>query len=329
ESYKEGVDQGTLVGFNFRTRSEYRLAENFDLYIHAKVQLVTRQIQARFADSRTTGIIPYEVVARYRFLNRAEIKVGAINMDFLNSPLLVSKEKSFPGFVESLNWGDESNYLRIFAAQSIPTTTSFESMRSEKEETPTFFSESVQAQLILGGTYRLNGFLTHFRFDDLPSSLAFESSRMGNSILGEFQANSRFRYPFAGWVNGGEICYCKNSVTKFLVGGYQIENREAPLGLNRGQEFLLRADVGLWGLVFSPYYIQFFNERDTVPAAFNSGSRGHNNRNGRGLGLELLFSSYNFRFVGEYIESDVIRTDPNQKNLNSVMLRLETLNVEF
>jgi hypothetical protein len=329
ETFTEGVDQGTLVGFVFRSRVQYKLTDQFDLYVDAKMQMLTRQIQARFADSRQTGIFPYEVVARYRPSEKVELKAGALNMGFLDVPLLISKERSFPGAFEKIGWGESKNYLRALAQQSIPTSSSFESMRSEKEQTPLFATESLQAGASLGEVVIVSGQLTHFRYSDLPSVVAFESGKMGNTTTGEFPANSRFLFGFSGWVVGGEFCLCRSPGSGFRIGGYQLENREAEPAFNRAQELVLRGDFEISEFVLSPYLLRFFSESDAVPAFFNSGSRGHNNRRGEGLGMEIFFRPYNFRLVGEYISSDVINPNSLQQRLNSIQVRLETLNVEF
>lgn len=329
ETFSEGVDQGTLVGFVFRSRVQYRLTDQIDLYVDAKMQMLTRQIQARFADSRQTGIFPYEVVARYRPSEKVELKAGALNVGFLDLPLLISKERSFPGAFEKIGFGEGKNYLRAVAQQSIPTSSSFESMRSEKEETPLFTTESLQAGASLGEVIIVSGQLTHFRYSDLPSVVAFESGKMGNTTTGEFPANSRFLFGFSGWVVGGEFCLCRSPGSGFRIGGYQLENREAEPAFNRSQELVLRGDFEISEFVLSPYLLRFFSESDAVPAFFNSGSRGHNNRRGEGLGMEIFFRPYNFRLVGEYISSDVINPNSLQQRLNSIQVRLETLNVEF
>lgn len=329
ETFSEGVDQGTLVGFVFRSRVQYKLTDQVDLYVDAKLQILTRQIQARFADSRQTGIFPYEVVARYRPSDKVELKAGALNMGFLDLPLLVSKERSFPGVFQKIGWGESKKYLRAVAQQSIPTSSSFESMRSEKEKTPLFTTESLQAGVSLGEEITASGQLTHFRYSDLPSVVAFESGRMGNTTTGEFPANSRFLFGFSGWVIGGELCLCRNPGSGFRIGGYQLENQEVESAFGRAQEIVLRGDFEISDVVLSPYLLRFFSETDAVPAFFNSGSRGHNNRKGEGLGIEIFFRPYNFRLVGEYMSSDVINPNSLQQRLNSIQVRLETLNVEF
>lgn len=331
ETFSEGVDQGALVGFVFRSRVQYRLTDQFDLYLDAKLQIMTRQIQARFADSRQTGILPYEVVARYRPSGNIELKAGSLNMGFLDVPLLISKERSFPGAFQKIGWGESINYLRAVAQQSIPTSTSFESMRSEKEKTPLFTTESLQAGVSFGEVMIVSGQLTHFRYSDLPSVVAFESGRMGNTTTGEFPANSRFLFGFSGWVVGGEFCLCRNPGSGFRIAGYRLENQEAEPSFNRAQEIVIRGDFDISDsdIVLSPYLLRFFSESDAVPAFYNSGYRGHNNRKGEGLGMEIFFRPYNFRLAGEYISSDVINPNSLQQRLNSIQVRLETLNVEF
>lgn len=330
ESFDEVVDQGTLVGFIFRSRVQYRLTDQLDLSVDAKLQMVTRQIQARFADSRQTGIVPYEAVVRFHPGEAVELKVGALNMGFLKTPLLISIERSFPGASELVQWENENkSYLRAIASQTIPTSASFESMRAEREAVPGFFTETLMAGTNFADTFELSAQLTHFRFTDLPSVVAYESERLGNRTNGEFPANSRFRTQFAGWVTGGELCFCRFQTAKFKLGGYQIDNQQAPLSYNRGQELVARADLSAFGYVFSPYYLRFYSEQDVVPAFYNSGSRGHNNRQGDGVGLEVLFSPHNFRVVGELIQSDLINPNSEQHRLTSFQVRLETLNVEF
>lgn len=328
ESFSEGQDEGTMVGFVFRPRMTYKLTDKFDLYADAKLQLVTSQVQSRFNDSRQSGILPYEVAARFRPVKVLEIKAGALSQGHLNAPLLIS-DRAFPGVSEGLRFGGKKNYVEFVAAQTIPTSTSFETMRVEKEKTPTFLTETVKAGFEFRQAVELKGFASHYSFKDLPSVVAYESSRWGNQTLGDLPGNSFFQFEFDGWVGGGEACLCYFKPFKLRAGGYLLENSKADPTFNRGQEFFVRADMGILGTVVSPYYLQFFNESDTSPARYNSGARGHNNRKGDGFGLEIFFRPYNFRIVAEYMSSDVINATPNQEKLDSVLFKVETLYVDF
>ncbi|MCC7405679.1 MAG: hypothetical protein IT288_14870 [Bdellovibrionales bacterium] len=328
ESFSEAQDEGTMVGFTLRPRMTYKLTESFDIYADAKLQLITSQVQSRFNDSVQSGILPYEVAARFRPFSFLEIKGGALSQGYLNAPLLIT-DRAFPGVSETLRAGSKKTYLEFIASQTIPTSTSFETMRVEKEKTPTFVTETLRGGLQLKNAFELTGSATHWKYGDLPAVVAYESSRWGNSTSGELPGNSFFNYDFEGWLAGAEACLCVLDTFKIRGGGYWLENTKADPSFNRGQEMFLRADMGIMGAVVSPYYLQFFNESDTSPARYNSGARGHNNRQGDGFGIEILFRSYNFRVVAEYLGSEVINPNASQEKLDSVFFKVETLYVEF
>lgn len=328
ESFSEGQDEGTMVGFVFQPRITYKLTEKFDLYANGKLQMVTSQLQTRFNDSRSSGILPYEVAARLRPVESLELKAGALSQGFLNAPLLITG-RAFPGMSQTLKYGDKKNYFRLIGSQTIPTSNSFSTKRVEKEKTPFFFTETLQGGIELAKSVELTGFASHYQFKDLPAVVAFESNRWGNTVSGDLPGSSYFHYDFEGWVGGGEACYCQLEAFKLRVGGYMVENTKADPTFNRGQEFFIRSDMGLLGTVVSPYYLQFFNESDTAPARYNSGARGHNNRKGSGFGLEVFFRPYNFRIVAEYMRSDVINANSSQEELESMLVKVETLYVDF
>jgi len=326
ESFSEGQDEGTMVGFTLQPRLTYSFTDNFDMYASGKLQLISSQLQTRFNDSRQSGILANEVVVRLRPLEILEFKAGALGQGYLATPLLIT-DRAFPGISETLRFGSKQNYFRLIASQSIPTFNSFSTRRVEKEKTPFFYTETLQGGFALGKDFELSVTSSHFRFFDLPAVVAYESSRWGNTVFGDIPGNSYFAYEFEGWTVGGEICFCSLDKFKLRAGGYRIKNIKAEPTFNRGQEFFLSSDMEFSGLVVSPYYLQFFNEADTAPARYNSGSRGHNNRKGVGFGLKVLFRPYNFRIVAEYIRSDVINPSFVQENLGSIQLKVETLYV--
>ena len=65
ESFNEGEDESVIAGFSFSPDVNYRLTSDLMIVTGFKIQMVSRQIQSRFYDGRTSGLLTRNAYLSY------------------------------------------------------------------------------------------------------------------------------------------------------------------------------------------------------------------------------------------------------------------------
>lgn len=326
-SYTEGLDKADAATFSIGADAVYRLNKWVKLSADGEAVFYSSQVQARFKESSDSNkIYLNEFVVEFKPLEFLTFQAGAVNQGFLQAPLLVN-DRAFPGLRETFHI--EALNMTITAQQTIPTSTSFNSNRSDLESTPTFFTETIETKWQLFPSMLVSAFITHYSFSNLPSVVAFDSGKLGNTTSGFLAPNSEFFYDFDGFVVGGEAVYKLNSTIAINFGGTFMENTKASTASNRGQ--LLEAGLRLKfsDIILKPRAELFFNESDTSPAKYNSGRYGHNNRKGESFSLRTEFPQWGFQLQARMTNSNLINSNAFQNDLTSYEVSLETIRATF
>ena len=169
------------------------------------------------------GVIPFEF---------RELRGGAINQGYLNSPMLVSGRRAFPGFQAILSHDFENIRAELSVEQVVPTSYSMNLDREDKEETPFFQTQSLQFK---GKSLKLIEWSVtggHFGWSNIPDKVAYESSLQGNSVIGsESVAGSQFKYDFDGLFASTELCLCvEGSAVQWVAEFQRVRNTRAASG---------------------------------------------------------------------------------------------------
>lgn len=329
ESYEEGVDKAEAASFNLNASGKYQLTDWLSLIADGKARFYSSQIQARFRDTfGGSNLFLNKFVVQAKPWRYLTLQAGAINQGELDLPLLISN-RAFPGLREQLSYRHDFFEGFLMAQQTMPTSSSFNSNRSEVEETPTFFSETLGARFTLTPGLKLTTKATHFAFNNLPAVTAFDSGKIGNTTSGFLAPNSQFLYEFNGYALSGSIDYEHNELFSAGVGGMFVENSKAATASSRGQ--LLHAEMAarFYNVIFKPRFEMFFNESDTAPAAYNSGRYGHNNREGQSLSLETVFPEWGFKISARATNAKTINPNAFQNDLTAYEISLETIRARF
>lgn len=327
--FDEGVDDAFGSALRFRTFLNYRLFSELKFQSNIDLRLFAGRIEARFDDISQNFLKAREFSLVYQPTSWLTLQGGAHNQEFLRSDLLLD-DYGFPGAKEALHFNFAKNWrLNLIAQQAIPTSASLRSERSEKEPLPTFFTETVELNYKSGDDLDATIYGTLYDFNDLPSVVAYESQKYGNSVLGGFSPNSRFAYDFKGYLAGFVGKYQAHRLFSVEGGGQWINNLAAEDDGSRGQRLFALAHLQAGNTIFSPLVETFFNESNTSPGYYNEGDKGHNNRKGYSTGLEITFKNLGFRVWGKYIVADVIDKRIYQDRLTNYVLQVETLYVEF
>lgn len=253
--------------------------------------------------------------------------LGALDQNAAHTGIMFDSY-AFPAAKVNLTTDPESDFSAGLQAESaIVASTSVSTEKTASEKTPTFNSAGIQLKKQNG---TVEGFLKGwiYEFNNLPSSVADDSSNVGNSTLQIGTNPKSFIYQYKGYLAQAEI---KTNLTKYWSMGLRtsyVKNSEAPAGYSEGSltRFFIDADVSN-SLRISPYYDYFRIEPDATVASLND-SRYNTNRVGYLTGLAFNYKkSVKVTVLGG--ERDVIYVNPAQERERTWTLRVETLNVAF
>lgn len=303
---------GTFVG-----KFKYKLMDDLKFVAKMNMAVRTGSTQDIFGDLEpNSGIYPRKVNIKYEpFEKILWIKAGLIQQRFFNQPLFL-RGLPFMGLSQWIGKKGHRATLGLRLQQMIPTAYTASTRVADRETTPNFFTESLEGKLIPTKNTILFGRATHFRYTNLPPSVAWRSCIYGNTVTCTAPNNSRFEYEFEGymWQGGLEQKFSNSLSAQFHYD--VIINNQAPEenGEARSIWGSLANDFGRW--IVAAKYKDFFIEADAVPALYNSYLLGHNNRIGNSYELNVESKDWGVIFKGQYIKADLLR--PNGVTFNNV-----------
>jgi hypothetical protein len=329
QTLEDATDSETYAGASLNLKGAMNLIDYAKLTADFSLVATNGFSQARFGkDSLGSGININEALLVVNEGGFLQVDAGIINQKFLNAPLLVSS-LPFPGMRETLKYDGEYIAVGFRAQQTIPTSRTLDSQkRSEKEKTPTFFTESIFADFKLTDSTTTQLSYTRYRFRNLPTTVANNGRLLGNSVPFSTAAQSEFLYQFQGALYQANLVQELPFDSVFTLNTLLLENAEAPKAFNRG--YLIEAGLSfpILNQKMGIYMANFFNESDSSPGQYNSSRTGHNNMKGNSFGANLIINNF-FKISAQYTSSDVISTNLVNSKRQNISLSLETLYAEF
>lgn len=325
ESTALETQSAQIGGFDLFAETKYQLLEDLEARVFLRGKFEAGRSQSFFGDLEpANAILVREAAIKYTPADFFNVKAGVINQDWLDMPLLVSRQ-SFPGanaelsyqITEELKTGFVSQYL-------IPTSQTLAPRTVGPEATPTFTTQSLYLK------WSERDFSAHasghlYEYNNLPSFVAFESQKRGNSLQQiNGPNNSRFSYNFSGWFTSVGFNYRINSLWEPLAYYNVIKNNDAPETYNDGQLIGLGSKFHTNNYVYSFFYENYFAESDVVPSYYNSWAYGNTNKEGNGFELGMQFKKKNFRVRAQYYDAKVLNPDGLQQNQQYFYLGVET-----
>jgi hypothetical protein len=328
-NFDEIQDRSQLVQFALIPTLKLNLLKNLDFYAQGLVGLSTGRVQTRF-DNPTFGSLNLnELILSFRPIKNLSFDLGALNQNSLQTSMLIY-DRAFPGVqVRNSYTLFDSLKLELKAQYSIPNSVSFETDRTQNEPVPTFLTQGFGFNWDSESKFKLKGQIHHFTFSDLPSVVAFQSGRLGNEVIGVQSAESRFVYGFDGFSQSYEAAYEISKIWTPKLSLQIIENSEAPTSRNRSQWTGLGVDIFTKNYIFTPSFGYFFAESDSTPALYSDVRLGRNNREGVSYKLKINFIKSGFSVSANYIQANLIETDPVQNDLRTFEFMLELPRVQF
>ncbi len=324
-SFSEGKNEENLVRVDVNMETEFRFSKWAHFFAAPSLIATNGRIQQRYdADASQSAYLnlrdTYVSVhaTNDSWLENIEYRAGSHWQGFLNSSMLVSRRRTFFGQQEHMIFRlNPELRFKVVAQQVIPNSSSDNGFREDREKMPYFMTETVSLEW-KNKDVHVEPFVTHYTYQSLPAVVAANSATIGNTVDGEVGPDSRFRYQFNGGMAGAKICLCTWDIVKPELFAYGIQNTGAPKGARRAQWVGLKAPVHVADqITVTPQYAKYFIETDVVPAAYNSGGLGHNNRDGQRIGFEMAFKKLGFEIEANYIEAKTIKSVPEQSKLTS------------
>lgn len=327
-SFSEGEDEATMVILGISPKFQFKFSESLKIDSDISLNLASSRSQSRFIQRSDSSFFLNELALRYKPFSFSTLAVGSLAQDHLESPFLVSGT-SFPGSKLNLE-SNNSAYVFGFKGQYlIPTSSSFDSDRTEKEGTPTLITQGIYGKYKVHNNFKIGAQVNYFQYNDLPAIVAFESKRRGNTVLGDDIGDSRFATKFSGYSQSfyGLASYTRDVEQKVSVN--ILENENTDPGNNRAQIIETQLILKSKNYDFKPGVSFFYSEPDVAPAYYNSVSFGHNNRTGTKYSFRTKIKKHNLAVELSYTESKIINDTIYQNNLNSYAVLMEMLNVKF
>ncbi|MES2963231.1 MAG: hypothetical protein V4760_05025 [Bdellovibrionota bacterium] len=326
EGYSDEQQQAQTTGLGLNGKIDYKFLPSLELKAAAGVSMQSGYAQSRFGDNTpASGVSLKEAVIVVKPIDRMSISAGAIDQGHLNSPLLVSSQP-FPGVKERVLLGSRAFNVEVKAQQTIPTSKSLSTKAIEAEVTPSFTTETLALRSEAIPNVKLLVYGTHFAFRSLPSTVAIESERYGNTVTPISANRSRFKYEFDGYVAGGESKVAVTRSLEWNVAGQMLQNTKADQSFASGQTISTGLEIALAGDVnIAPEVGSFFSESDVAPGFYNDSVYGHNNRTGWYAKIDATFKNAGFKAGLDYVDSDLINPSTLQSRMSFIRIRFETL----
>ena len=322
------INKQNISGIFGSAKINYGLHPAFAINLEPFVGLNSGQAQSLYGEFESGNSIGVnEASVFWTPFEFVDMSAGILNQRRIDNQLLI-KNTTFPGIYGRIYFIKHEDFTsNVEAEGAIPTSYTMNSQARELEKTPVFYAQTLRFGFRPGK--RLNGelWLTHFTFENLPSTVAKKSNTLGNTVTNNYD----FDYKFDGISAGAKTTIpLYDDILDINLGARLLKNNKAPEGLNAGHELSGELKIStMYEIDLRPRISLFRNEPDASPAYYNSSEYGNSNRHGYAYGIGVVFNRWNFKLNGKYIDSHLIYRDPFQAHRRTIKLTLETLDVRF
>ena len=327
-NFSEGQDESQFVQLIARPRAVVNFSKSFSVRADTMLILNTSRVQTRYQNPTFNTINLMELVGSYHPSDLFILEAGSINQDHLSNRMLIA-DRSFPGVMVASGYFSKDLKLKAKVQYAIPTSTSFESDRTEAEELPAFQTEGIEAFWKPKKWFSIEADINHFTYSKLPSVVAYQSGRLGNQVRGTDPSESFFVYDYQGFSQAYTLSFQYNSKISQSFRAAIVENSKAPSDRKRSQWVGTRLGLDFNPVKVSPVYAKYFAESDSVPAVYSAFELGRSNRDGELIGMKLDFKSMGFSVSTNYYKSNLIQANAPQGDMDFLEILLEVTNVSL
>lgn len=319
ELYGKGIDEDYNRGQRLGTEVEGRLTHQFSptFTFNGRVRLTAEVggAQAAFTEDYAPK---QELALREAKLDwhpwaPFTLSAGAIHQDDWAGKIFLD-DQSFPGLRESVQIPFSDFYLALGAQQLVantPVVTFGTPVPSEGY--PFFFTERVAVGWkVNDAEVEVHG--SHFSFESLPSSAAFDSRYYGNTVVGTSNTDAKFVYSYQGFEAGvtGKVFLANWLEPKLTVQALYNTNAAGGSSATSYVAALSNKIEVDPTVTITPQVFVFQMGQDASPAIYTSTDWGHNNRRGYGVGLDAELVRDRIEIGAQGVRAPTIVSNPFQ-----------------
>lgn len=325
----EGRDESLAVVTGLGLDMNFQFSKSLSLVLAPTARFYSARSQQRFdSDSFEDRIYLREGYLNLQPLDgeafRLGFRAGSIAQKMLDQPQLVSSTRSFPAVALVTNYTGGPVTVGVEAEEAVPTSYTYNALREDKEPLPGLRAARASLHAKLLGDMALSLNVGQLSWRNLPSRVAFNSQKLGNTPQGELAPTSRFRTGFTTGFVGARLDYCLDCRFGGTLQGRRARNADAPDDSADSQMIGIAAHYRTRGLVTSVAVDAFFAESDVSPAAYTPSSLGNTNRQGNRLRLEFGIPAMELTITSQFVQARTLAPTPYQSDFNSLYLGVET-----
>ena len=323
------LDDAVDAEFSVNLRMDYRLAKWIKLRFEPRAEFHSSRVQEVLeSDEYQTRLRLDNAYVSIKPIQHIELQAGALRQAVLDTPLVVSRRRTFPGLRELVSSEDQWPVrVELMAQQLVPTSQSLNDERDALEKLPQFRTE----QLKVSAKHKLiewEAFGGHYAWTDIPSVVAIDSIKQGNSPLGApggAVAGTRLRYGFDGLFWGASACACGEGPVHLGVEYWGMHNNQAPDRSGDAQMWAIAPRLILGSREFELKYYNYFIEPDSTVAKYARRTTGFTNRLGDVVEASVNFKDQGFKVVGQFVGAAPVQDMGNsQRDLTQYSIWVET-----
>ncbi len=326
---QEGKDTSdgayVYLGANF----EFRLMPELKIKLSPLARFWSARDQDRFKDDDNTNFIFFsDAYLSLEPFEALEVRGGILSQRALRTSMMVSNYASFPGIQTRLKSPlYERTSAELIHQYTIPTSKSGTGDREQSEALPAFQTLHLELRSTALEGWEFEGYGGYFEWSKLPSKVAIQSAKIGNSYV-DGELVTKFTRGFRGYFGGAEACFCQGWLG-FGVEYKRMTNIEAESFAADGQMVGGGPRFKFKDVELDLRFRSFFVESDSTVAYYNRSRLGHTNRVGENVEVYLKFPKHKFALYGEMYNARTIARDVNQRDLQSFFFGVETDNVSL
>jgi hypothetical protein len=306
---------------------------NFNSYLSAKMDITLLMLTGNYSNRYTSegsapnGLDIGEASLTGKVFSHGtesiSITGGLIPVEF-TTLISTMDGVGFPGLKESIESDGSTVKAQLWASQTTPTssTAAVKSSESGVNSQLQMVGLSLSTNPKDTGDYTFKIGASQFDFRNLTSSAATDSQYYGNSVT-QIGNQAKFKYEFKGYEAAGSAAVKVGKRWQFETIGSYLTNSKAPSGLNKGSIGQFKTSYLTNGMKYTATYASFYNEPDTLPAAYTLYGQGQNNRFG-------WFVSFKTEWEKEKVNSIVkfVQANEMQDNIYTADRQIVSLMVE-
>ncbi|WP_127716210.1 hypothetical protein [Halobacteriovorax sp. HLS] len=261
-----------------------------------------------------------EALVSYSPLELIELEGGVINQSFLDAPMVVDK-KGFIAAKEKFQYKVLDTLFSVVATQAIPNNRNLSQRIDVTEEgDPRFYAESlvIDQQLYIGD---IKFSLTHFAYDNISNSVAYESILLGNSGTPINKGNGVLANTYSGWNIDLKYAFDISNNYKLELNGNTLKNTAASennSAYRAGAKLTYASEGNRYSLKIENFSI----DADASVAYYNSSRYGMANKEGNRIRFEYKNMPKQINLGAELISNKVINQNVYQSDETVILFSL-------